>query len=365
MSARVAIAGCGVIAPNYVGTFRELGWVELVACADMIPERASALADAHGIPVATTLDELVGRDDVDVVVNLTPPLAHHDVSSAALAAGKAVFSEKPLGVDRAEGESLTALAAHHGVRLGCAPDTFLGAGLQTARAAIDAGLIGEPLAATAFMLGRGPEWWHPNPEIFYQRGAGPLLDIGPYYFTALVQLLGPVRAVTASARISRAKRPILSEPRRGEEIVVEVPTFVSTSIEHEAGPVATLVTSFDVLATRRRNIEIYGTEATLAVPDPNTFGGPVQIRGALDTEWRDLPLRAANLPQRRGIGAADMIWATTHGRAHRCSAQLAMHVLEAMTSAIDSARDGARVTLATSCAPAPLLPEGLAANEYD
>ncbi len=362
---RVAIAGCGVIAPAYAHTFTELGWVDLVACADLMPERARLLADAHAIPSVRDFDELLAADDIDAVVNLTPPLAHAAVTEAALGAGKAVFSEKPLGVDFAEGAALVAAALAADRRLGCAPDTFLGPGFQTCRAAIEGGLIGEPVAATAFMLGRGPEWWHPNPEIFYQRGAGPLLDMGPYYLTALVQLLGPARSISATARITHATRTILSEPRRGESLAVEVPTHVSSTIEHESGAIATLVTSFDVLASRHRNIEIYGTEATLAVPDPNGFGGPVRIRGAHDTEWRELPLRTTSLPERRGIGAADMLWAAGTGRAHRCSSDLALHVLELMTSAMVSVDSGVRVPVTTTCTPAPLLPEGLGLHCYD
>lgn len=362
---RIAIVGCGVIAPSYATTFTELGWVELVACADAIPEKAEQLAEQFGIARASTFDEVLAADDVDVVVNLTPPTCHHEVSDGVLRAGKAVFSEKPLGIDLGEGAGLHAAAADHDVRLGCAPDTFLGPGLQTARAAIDAGFIGEPVAATGFMLGRGPEWWHPDPEFFYRRGAGPLFDMGPYYLTTLVQLLGPAIAITATARITRAKRTILSEPRAGESIDVEVPTHVSSAIDFGNGAIATLVTSFDVIAARPRHIEIYGLEGTLAVPDPNTFGGPVKIKGARDREWRELPLRVTGLPDRRGIGAADMIWATRTGRAHRCSGDLALHVLELMSSALVSADEGARVAIGTTTERAALIPEGLPAHTFD
>jgi predicted dehydrogenase len=362
---RIAIVGCGVIAPAYATTFNELGWVELVACADAVPDKAQQLAEQFGIPRASTLDAVLAADDVDTIVNLTPPTFHHEVTDAALHAGKAVFSEKPLGIDFTEGTGLHTTAHARGLRLGCAPDTFLGPGLQTARAAIDAGLIGEPVAANAFMLGRGPEWWHPNPEIFYTRGAGPLFDMGPYYLTTLVQLLGPAVAITATGRITRAKRTILSEARKGEAIDVEVPTHVSSAVEFGNGAIATLVTSFDVIAARPRHIEIYGLEGTLAVPDPNTFGGPVQIKGPLDREWRDLPLRVTGLPDRRGIGAADMIWATRTGRAHRCSGDLALHVLELMSSALASSADGVRVPIATAPAATPLIPEGLAPHSFD
>ena len=361
----IAIVGCGVIAPAYAQTFAELGFVDLVACADAIPERAAALAAAHDIPRATTLDDVLADPTIDCIVNLTPPLAHTAVSDAALRAGKSVFSEKPLGVDLDEGRALVALAADLGLRLGCAPDTFLGAGLQTCRAVIADGFIGEPIAANAFFLGSGPESWHPHPDIFYRRGAGPMFDMGPYYLTTLVQLLGPARAVSAAARITHAERTIGSEPRRGERIPVEVPTHVSSAIEFASGAIATVVTSFDVQASRYRNIEIYGTEATLSVPDPNYFEGPVRVRALGDTEWREIPPRPSALPARRGIGAADMLWAIGSGRAHRASGDLALHVLEMMTASFASAERGERIALTTDCMPAELIPTGLPLHTFD
>jgi predicted dehydrogenase len=361
---RVAIVGCGVISRTYAQTISELGFIELAACVDAEADRAAELASAFGAQ-ARSLDDVLHDPDIDAVVNLTPPLAHAAVSHASLDAGKVTFCEKPLGVEFAEGQALVAHAAANRTPLGCAPDTFLGAGLQTARAVIDRGDIGEPLAANAFMLGSGPERWHPNPSIFYQHGAGPLLDMGPYYLTTLVQLLGPARAVSASARISRAQRPILSEPRRGELIDVEVPTHVGSLVEFVSGPIATLVTSFDVQATRYFNIEVYGTEATLSVPNPNTFGGPVRVKRVGDEAWTDVELLPAHLPQQRGIGLADMLWAQRSGRAHRTSSALALHVLELMTSALASAEAGRRVELATTCERAAPLPVGLAPNTFD
>jgi predicted dehydrogenase len=362
---RVGIIGCGVIAPTYATTLNEIDFIDLVACSDSVPDRATQLATRYDIPQVAPLDALLADDEIDAVINLTHPKAHGAVTGAALMAGKAVFSEKPLGVEFTEGKALVDAAAERGLRLGCAPDTFLGPGLQTGRDIVERGLIGEPVAANGFMLGPGPEHWHPDPESFYQLGAGPLLDVGPYYLTALVQLLGPARRVTAAARITRADRPILSEPHRGDMIRVETPTHVSTIVEFASGPIATIVTSFDVAATQYRNLEIYGTEATLALPDPNTFGGPVRIRAVGSKQWRDLPLRATHLPLRRGIGAADMLWAMGSGRAHRASDVLALHVLEMMTASIESAETGQRVDLTTSCAPAALLPLGLAQHTFD
>ncbi len=361
----VAIVGCGVISPEYAYTLSQLGFVDLVACADAIPERAGQLAAAHGIPRALTFDEVLADPDIETVVNLTPPLMHAAVTSAALEAGKAAFSEKPLGVDFEEGRDLVERATTLGLRLGCAPDTFLGVGFQTCRDVIERGLIGEPIGANAFVLGAGPESWHPNPDLFYQRGAGPMFDMGPYYLTALVSLLGPARRVTGSARITHAQRTITSEPRRGEALDVEVPTHVATVIDFASGPVATLVTSFDVQASRYRNIEIYGTEATLSVPNPNTFDGPVLIRGVADTSWTEIEVRRPYLPQHRGIGLADMIWAARSGRVHRASSTLALHVLELMTASIKASEQGRHIELETTCEPAKTLPPDLPENTFD
>jgi predicted dehydrogenase len=360
---RVAIVGCGVISRTYAHTIAELDFMELAACVDDVSERAEQLAAHYDTAAARTLDDVLHDPGIDAVVNLTPPLAHAAVSRASLAAGKATFSEKPLGVELADGQELVDLARAGDVALGCAPDTFLGVGLQTARAAIDRGDIGEPLAANAFMLGSGPESWHPSPTIFYQRGAGPLFDMGPYYLTTLVQLLGPARSVSASARISRAQRVIGSEPQRGQLIDVEVPTHVGALIEFVSGPIGSLVTSFDVQATRYYNIEVYGSDATLSVPNPNTFDGPVRIRRVGDEAWTDVELLPAHLPQRRGIGLADMLWARRSGRPHRASAALALHVLEIMTGAIDAADAGRRLDLHTTCDRSAPLPADVALDD--
>ena len=360
---RVAIVGCGVIAPTYATTLKELGNIELAACVDGIPERAADFAAAHHTHAAT-LEQVLDDDTIDAIVNLTPPQAHTTVSRAGLEAGRAVFSEKPLAIELADGRELVSLATDRRVRLGCAPDTFLGAGLQTARVVIDRGDIGEPVAANAHMLQAGPEWWHPDPGFFYLYGAGPLFDMGPYYFTTLVQLLGPASAVTGAARISRTKRPINSDPRRGEMLDVEVPTHVTSVITHASGPISTLVTSFDVLDWKN-SIEIYGTEGVLQVPDPNSFGGPVLLRRAGEREWTEVPLIEMTLPQSRGIGLADMLWAQRTGRAHRASADLALHVLELMTGTIAASDSGQRIDLSTTFERTPVLPAGLAPNTFD
>jgi predicted dehydrogenase len=337
---RVGIIGCGNISRAYATKLRALPDLELVACADLDPTRARALATDFGVPSTLAPDELLSHPDIDVVVNLTVPLAHAAITRSALEAGKHVYSEKPLALDSRDGAALVELARQGGLRLGCAPDTFLGAGLQTCRALIDAGAIGTPLAANALFHGSGPESWHPDPRTFYQRGAGPLYDVGVYYVTALVALLGPVRRVTGAARISRARRPITSQPLAGTWMDVEVPTHVAGVLEHEAGTVATLVASFDVPATRFRFIEVYGTEGTLSVPDPNTFGGPVQVRRVADADWTDIPLSHGNAAQSRGLGLGDMVRAQRSGRPHRASGELAHHVLEVMEGVLVAADEG-------------------------
>ena len=369
---RIGIIGCGNIAPVYLRTLAELQWVDVTVFADDAPERAKGLAEDHVRIVgptragrATSVEGLLADPEVDAVVNLTPAHVHASVSRAILKAGKAVFSEKPLAVTFDEGRGLIDLAQKRNLRFGCAPDTFLGAGLQTARDAIDRGMIGEPISANAFMLGFGPEWWHPNPEIFYGPGAGPLFDMGPYYLTALTHLLGPARSVYGSARIGIEDRVIHAKGRVGDVVKATTPTHVSSIIEFASGASATLVTSFDVKASRYRNIEIYGTEATLSVPDPNTFGGPVQLRSIIASDWRDVPLKKPTIPQQRGIGLADMLSATTAGRPHRASSDLALHVLEQMTSILRSSDEGRRIALTTTCDRPTPLTSHLPANTFD
>jgi len=360
---RVGVIGCGNISKAYAEKLSALQDMTLIACADLDPARAREFAARHHVPLVLTPETLVEHPDVDVVLNLTVPVAHAGVTRAALRAGKHVYSEKPLAIDYADGRMLVDQARERNVRLGCAPDTFLGAGLQTCRELLDAGVIGAPLAANAFFRSSGPESWHPNPEFFYKRGAGPLFDVGVYYLTALVALLGPVSRITGSARISRARREITSQPLAGTWIDVEVPTHVGVIAEHESGPVSTLVASFDVPASRSPYIEIYGTEATLSVPDPNTFGGPVQIRRNGDKDWTDLPLTHANASQSRGLGLADMVRAERNHRPHRASGDLALHVLELMERAIASSDTGRHQTIESRVErPAP-LPAGLADDE--
>jgi predicted dehydrogenase len=360
---RIGIIGCGNISPAYGSTLSSIDWIELAAVSDGQAERAQRFAQDHDC-VAVSVAEMLADPSIVAIVNLTPAQAHASVTKSIIEAGKHAYSEKPLGTDFAEGRSLLQLAAAKGVRVGCAPDTFLGAGLQTARDCIDRGMIGEPLAASGFFMGFGPEWWHPNPEIFYGDGAGPMFDMGPYYLTALVHLLGPASGISAVARTGIKDRVIHAKGRVGDIATATVPTHVSSLIEFASGPTATLVTSFDVKASRYKNIEIYGSEATLSVPDPNMFADPVSVRSIIGGEWRDVAHVKSKVPQQRGIGLADMLSAIKHNRAHRASGDMALHVLELMNSSYASSDAGRRIDLTTTCErPAPLSIK--AANGYD
>ena len=323
---KVGLVGCGNISGAYLRSCRTFPVLEVVACADLDVGRAQEKAAEFAIPKAYSYADMLADPEVEIVINLTVPSVHAEVNLAAIQAGKHVHGEKPLAINREDGRRTLEAAQAAGVRLGCAPDTFLGGGLQTCRKLIDDGWIGQPVAATAFMLGHGPESWHPNPAFFYQRGAGPLFDMGPYYVTTLVALLGPIRRVTASARISQAERLITSQPFYGQMIQVETPTHVAGVLDFESGPIATLITSFDVWASAVPRIEIYGTEGTLGVPDPNIFGGPVRLRRAGSADWSEIPLtHPADV--NRGIGVADMAYGLLYDRPHRASGDLAYHVL--------------------------------------
>ncbi|GGK35706.1 dehydrogenase [Deinococcus malanensis] len=352
---RVGIIGAGAISGIYLKNAADVTPFDVVAVADLSEERARAQAAEYGVRHVLTPEELFAHPDVDVVLNLTIPAAHAAVSRAALEAGKHVYGEKPLALNREDGKALVQLAQERGLRLGSAPDTFLGAGLQTCRQLIDEGVIGKPLAATAFMLSHGVEAWHPNPDFFYQLGAGPMFDMGPYYLTALISLLGPVRTVTGQAVSGFEERTITTARRQGERIPVQTPTHVTALLGFESGVAASLTTSFDVWHANVPRIEIYGSEGTLSLPDPNTFGGPVRVRLAQEKEWREVPLSRPFAQNSRGLGLSDLIASVGENRAPRASGQLALHVLDAMQSTLESAESGQRVTLTTSAErPEPL-----------
>jgi len=362
---KVGVIGCGNISSIYLQADKTFESIQTVACADLILERAQAQAEKHEIPCACTPEALLADPEIEIVVNLTIPPAHFPVAMAALEAGKSVHNEKPLTLTRAEGKQLLELAKAKGLRVGCAPDTFMGGGIQTCRKLIDDGWIGEPIGATAFMLCHGHESWHPSPAFYYQVGGGPMFDMGPYYLTALVTLMGPVRYVSGATRITFPERTITSKPLYGTVVKVEVPTHVVGLLEFANGAIGNIITSFDVWAHELPRIEIYGTEGSLSVPDPNGFGGPVRVRRAGAQEWSEVPLTHGYAQNSRGIGVADMAYALRSGRKHRASGELAYHVLDIMHAVHDSAREGKRVTLESSCERPAALPLGLLHGTLD
>ncbi len=356
---KVGIVGCGTISKIYCEVSKHFDILDIVACADLIEERAQARAAEFDIPNVYNVEELLADPEIEIVLNLTIPNAHATVALAALEQGKSVYNEKPLATTREDGRQVLEVARERNLLVGCAPDTVLGGGIQTCRKLIDDGWIGEPVAATAFMLGHGPESWHPDPAFFYQPGSGPLFDMGPYYLTTLITLLGPVRQVTSMARITFQERLITSQPLFGTKLHVNTPTHVAGIMEFASGAVGTMITSFDVWASQLPRIEIYGTEGTLSVPDPNTFGGPVRIRRAGASEWSEIPLTHAYATNSRGVGVADMAYALRSGRPHRANGELAYHVLDIMQAFYDASQEGRHIELSSACRhPAP-LPLGL------
>jgi len=346
---RVGVVGVGTIAAAYLTTIGRLPNVRVTAVADLVPERAKAVARNGSDITARTPAALLASVDVDVVLNLTIPRSHAAVTLAALRAGKHVYSEKPLAIATRFGRRILERAATSGLRVGCAPDTVLGAGIQTARRVVDEGRIGTPVAAAAMMVCPGHEGWHPSPDFYYQPGGGPLFDMGPYYLSALVHLLGPIRRVFGAGSRPRAERVIGSGPRAGDRIAVDVDTHVTGVLEHESGALTTLLMSFDVWGAHLPAIEVYGTAGSLSVPDPNLFDGRVQLLEAGSQAWIDVPHSAGYEDGGRGYGLADMAWAITNGVPHRASAELAYHVLEVMESLLRSVRRGAAVPIASSC----------------
>ncbi|WP_345800409.1 Gfo/Idh/MocA family oxidoreductase [Microbacterium sp. AZCO] len=351
---RIGIVGLGFISTVYLETLSKAPDAVITAVADLDAARAAAVAQTLPSARALSVAELLAQDDVDVVLNLTIPAAHAEIALAAISHGKDVYGEKPLAASFDDASRIIAEASAAGVRVGCAPDTVLGTGVQTARAVMDAGEIGRPLAATAVMVTPGHERWHPNPDFYYQPGGGPLLDMGPYYVTALVQLLGPVVSVIGAASRLRPERVIGSGPRAGQRFAVAVDSHVTGVLEHASGALSTLTTSFDGVATKAPNIEVHGEAASLIVPDPNLFDGDV-LQHPLDGEgWDAVPPRAGIVGAARGVGLLDMM----REDAPRASGDMGLHVLEIMTGLLESARSGARVALSTTVERPALVPLG-------
>lgn len=348
----VGVIGCGAISTRYLETVARHPVIALRALADRDPAAAERQAARFGAR-ALSVDALLADASVALVLNLTVPQAHAEVSLAALAAGKHVHSEKPLGVSVAEGRAVLEGAA--GLRVGCAPDTFLGGAQQTARGLLDAGAIGRPVGGLAAFLCPGHEGWHPEPGFYYRRGGGPMLDMGPYYVTALVNLLGPVATVSGEVSSAHAERVVTSAPRAGTRIAVEVPTHVAGTLRFASGALVQLTTSFDVGGLKgHRLLEIHGIEGTMVVPDPNHFGGEVEILRRDGSRETHPPGPFAE-GDHRGLGAAELTQALRAGRPHRADGVLALHVLEVMEAFGRSAEAGRRVAIASPAErPAPM-----------
>ena len=352
---KVGIIGCGNIAAQYLDTFSRLSSVDLVAVADLVPERAAEVAARVPGVQALSIDELLAEPSIQLVVNLTIPAAHAEVALRIIAAGKEVYTEKPLTSDAESAAAVLDAADAAGVWVGCAPDTVLGTGLQTARKAVDDGLIGRPISATATMMTAGHERWHPNPDFYYQPGGGPLLDMGPYYVSALIQLLGPVASVIGAGSRTRSERVIGSGERAGERIPVEVLTHITAVLTHESGALSTVVMSFDTVATKASNIEVHGETGSLIVPDPNNFAGDVRLHTLDSREWTTLPVSAGYVEGGRGVGIHDR--AVSGAEAARASGAVGYHALDIMLSVLRAAEAGGTVVVESTCerpAPAPL-----------
>jgi predicted dehydrogenase len=361
----VGVIGTGVISDTYLENLNSFPDVEVLVVGDLDTDRARAQAEKHGVPASGTAQDVLGHPDVQLVVNLTIPAAHIEVSSAALAAGKHVWSEKPLGLDRAAAVALVEQAHAAGLRIGSAPDTLLGPGFQSARRAIGAGVIGEPLFAQTAFQTQGPDLWHPNPGFLFAHGAGPLLDMGPYYFSALVSVLGPVARVAALGMKAREEREIHTGPNAGTTFPVEVPSTIQVLTAFEAGTQAQSLLSFDSALERHGVLEIHGTEGSIVLPDPNRFSGRTAyvkplgvLRDGQSTDQPEIEVEEQGAEVGRGLGVLDMVRAIAADRPHVASGELGLHVLDVLLSAQESALSGRFVDVESTVAPVPLLPEG-------
>ncbi|MGO4543643.1 Gfo/Idh/MocA family protein [Paenibacillus sp. 2TAB23] len=356
---KAGIIGTGNISGIYFENGNRFDALQVVACADLDVERAIARGEEFGVR-GCSVEDLLADPEIQLIINLTIPQAHASVCLRALEAGKHVYVEKPFAVTREEAQEVLDLAARKGLLVGSAPDTFLGGGIQTSIKLLEDGWIGTPIGATAFMVGGGHESWHPSPEFYYQKGGGPMFDMGPYYLTALVALLGPITRVTGSARISFPERTITSKPKYGQQVQVEVPTHIAGVMDFASGQIGTLLTSFDVKGgSTLPRIEVYGSTGTLLVPDPNSFSGEIKLWRAGANEWSNIPLAYGYTENARGVGAADMAKAIQTGRKHRANGELAYHVLEAMHGFHDASEQGVHYVMKSTCErPAP-LPLGL------
>lgn len=354
---RVGIVGAGKISEQYLANLPSLTGLRLAAVADLDVARARQIASQQGV-AALTVDELLGDPSIDAVLNLTIPAAHVEVGLRALDAGKHVFAEKPLGLSPDEARPLLSRAAAAGLRVGSAPDTVLGTGIQTARQLLDSGAVGEALGAQVHWSAPGHERWHPAPAFYYQPGGGPLYDMGPYYLTALVHFFGPIVRVTGLATRSGRARTVATGPAAGSPLAVDVDTHVGALLEHAGGAVSTVTVSFEVWATRSPQFEVYGSAGTIAVPDPNRFSDTVELATSDDPVWRQVPPSAGYVDTGRGVGLADLAAALESGAPHRASGELAFHVLEVMDAVTRSSAARSTVAVRSTVERPALVPLG-------
>jgi predicted dehydrogenase len=360
----IGIIGCGSISEAYLKAAPQFPILDIKGVADLRREAAEARASQFGL-LAQPVEDLLADPTIDIIVNLTIPAAHVEVGSRALDAGKHVHSEKPLGTSATQARQLIAEGKKRGLRVGCAPDTFLGGSHQTCRKLVDEGVIGQPIAGSAFFMCPGHERWHPNPAFYYAEGGGPMLDMGPYYITALVNLIGPVARVTGVATRARAERTITSEPLNGTRVPVTVATHVAGTMEFECGAAVSIAMSFDVPKHRHSPIELYGTKASLVVPDPNRFGGTIEVAEA-GQDWIERPTQHRYADGNfRIIGVADLAHAIRSGRPHRASAELALHALEVMEAFQTSSDRGTHVTIESRPERPAMLPVELRPGSLD
>lgn len=354
---KVAMIGVGCISgiylENITKTFKD---IELIGVCDLVRERAEKAQADYNVPkIYETMHDAFDDPEVEIVLNLTRPYEHFEVTKAALLKGKHVYSEKPLGASLEEGKQLVALATEKGLMLGGAPDTFMGAGIQTCRRLIDDGFIGTPVGSAAFMICRGHESWHPDPDFYYQYGGGPMFDMGPYYLTAMVNLMGGIDSVMSASKKSFEKRMITSQPFSGTEINVNVNTYVAGTVKYASGAIGTLFTTFDAYYPYQARFEIYGSEGTLFVPDPNTFSGPIKLFRPEDGEVREIPIMYDYAENSRALGLDDMAVAIREGRPARCDWNQTFHVLDAITGFERSAVSGEWIKMSTKYERRPAM----------
>ena len=366
---KVGVVGCGMICPSYLDQTRPFSQMRIVSLADRDMARAESLAASHGVPNACTVAELMADRSIDIVLNLTTPQSHAAVTVQALRTGKHVYSEKPLAATVAEARQIRAVARKKGLRVGCAPDTFMGCHTQTARKLIDDGAIGQPTSAIGSIQLGPPEGWHNDPESFYAQGGGPMFDVGSYILTVLVALLGPVHRVAGATRVSSPKRTVLRGPRSGTVFGVSTPTHVAGVAVFRNGAVATLATSFDVYGHHGYSLTIHGTEGSLTIPDPSEYGetgrGPLCLFRRERGAWEPVSCTHGYRSKTHGLGLADMAQAILSGRAHRANDRMAFHVLEVMQAFMDSSRQGRHIGIRSSCDRPAAMPQGLRDGELD